>query len=169
MWCYSLRFPRIRKIKLGQTYMDCITFQELQMMGHESISAPFTENNKIDNLIVQLIKNPKRVRFIFDDKPKEFRFLKSEYFVYISRKFKLKDREEMTKWLDDRGFESIWSFEAALSHSDRKLIVISCKERCKELNESFDNDIVEYNLKIDTCDLSKSGLQIEGAYFTVRT
>ena len=148
--------------------MDCITFQELQTMGRDSISAPNTENAnvKIDNsIIAQEIRNPKRVRFVFDEEPKVARYLKSEFFVHISRKFKLKDREEMTKWLDDRGFELIWSLEAALSHSDRKLIVITGKD----FNESFEHDKIYINLKIDTYDLNKSGLQIEGAYFSIRT
>lgn len=152
MWCYSLRFPRIRRIKMNQSFLECLTFQELQEMGRLSISsAPIATTKEADKF--DELKPQKRVRFSINIVKAE-KLLKSDYFIHLSHKIKLSDREKLMKWFDFRGFELIWSFEAAMKYSTRKLIIISA-----------DNCPLYDNFLLIPFGEVESRLQIEGAYF----
>lgn len=156
MWCYSLRFPRIRKIKMNQSFMDCLTFQELQEMGQLSISASSTSKQVIEeHRPFDEVKPQKRVRFLIDH-DKTDKLLKSDYFVHLSHKIKLSDREKLIKWFDFRGFELIWSLEALMKYSTRKIIMISSNKPISD-----DDHIMIHFEEVE------SRLQIEGAYFRI--
>ena len=165
MWCYSLRFPRIRRIKMNQSFMDCLTFKELQEMGRLSIST--TDKVTIGQVLKQeqcqdqetftSLKPHKRVRFLMDEQPKPEKLLKSDYFVHLSHKIRLSERDKLTSWFDFRGFELIWSLEAAIKYSDRKLMIIICD---KEDDHHSDYLSINYNQILNR-------LQVEGAYFMI--
>ena len=161
MWCYSLRFPRIRRIKMNRSYMDCLTFQELQEMGRLSISTKLQElttdvtrdQGQEHELFIES-KPQKRVRFLLDNLQPD-KLLKSDYFVHLSHKIKLSDRDKLIKWFDFRGFELIWSLEAVIKYSDRKVIIISADD-CP-INDFILIPFGEV----------ENRLQIEGAYFRI--
>ena len=165
MWCYSLRFPRIRRIKMNQYFLDCLTFQELQGMGRDSISTISSEiisEPPVDESYTN--KPQKRVRFIFDDQDKQDikpeRLLKSNYYIHLSKKIKLMHRERLTSWLEYRGFELIWSFEAVLQFSDRKVIFVRHESDGIVQNENISFIIPWKSVEID--------LQVENSYFRLQ-
>lgn len=167
MWCYSLRFPRIRRIKMNQSFMDCLTFQELQEMGRFSattlptttMSTDIKSFNQITATEQDFIagKPEKRVRFVMDERFQPDKHRKSDFFIHLSHKIRLSDREKLTSWFDFRGFELIWSLEAALKYSERKILVIAADD---------DSEVYD-NITVIPCKLVEKRLQIEGAYFRI--
>lgn len=152
---------------MNQTFMDCLTFNELQNLGRESISMAPTSTIPNDPEPAYEIKpTQKRVRFVFDDQPKAEKLLKSDYFIVISRKISLVERENMSKWLDDRGFELIWSFEAALEYSNRDIIFID-----QEFNGTNParHPKIKQSIKITPQFSIEKAIIIEGAYFWIQT
>lgn len=152
MWCYSLRFPRIRKIKINQTFMECITFQELQELGRDSISTIPRDDIVIDesHTIKQI---QKRVRFITEESSK---MLKSEFYVYLSKRIRLSERDKLTEWFEYRGFELIWSLEALKMYGgERKVVFVSAS------TEDYSED---FKMRINYESVSKM-IKVEGAYF----
>lgn len=165
MWCYSLRFPRIRRIKMNQSYLDSLTFQELQGMGRESISAISSKQLPEASVDESYSSKPqKRVRFALDDQVgaeiiEGERLLKANYHVHLSRKIKLADRERLTSWLEYRGFELIWSYDAAIQFSERKIVLVK-----HEIDEIVKTDKIPFVIlwnRIET------DLQVDNAYFRI--
>ena len=162
MWCYSLRFPRIRRIKINQSFLDCLTFQELQGMGRDSISAIVSE--KIPAALVDESYNSKpqkRVRFALDNQEElKEKLLKANYHVHLSRQIKLADRERLIEWLEYRGFELIWSYEAAIQFSERKIILIK-----QENDDIVKTDKISIVIPWNSVE---TNLLVENAYFRLQ-
>ena len=137
MWCYSLRFPRIRKIKMNQSFMECMTFKELQELGRNSISSVLPIEAAPADETYSSKSSQKRVRFVLEE-PKQERMLKSEFFIYLSKKIKLAERESLTGWLEHLGFESSWSLAALKTYGiGRKLIYIHGDDEDNSLSYNF--------------------------------
>lgn len=159
MWCYSLRFPRIKRIKMGQTFMECISFQDLQELGRDSISTqqPKTKSEPV-NVDESYTSKPvqKRVRFVTEESAK---MLKSDFYVHLSKRIRLAEREKLTEWLEYRGFELIWSLEALKQYGQgrRVLYISSC---------SSDSQDEEFKLRINY-ETVMEVIKVEGAYFSV--
>lgn len=148
--------------------MDCLTFDELQRLGRDLISKVPETEIVIDSEPTFEVKSvQKRVRFVFDEEPKSEKMLKSDHFIVISRKIILAEREKIYKWLDERGFELIWSLDAALEYSTRQLIYLY-PEQDQDRDRVFQN-----TNKINQCITIKSNFRIEktiiveGAYFRI--
>lgn len=166
MWCYSLRFPRIRRVKMNSSFMDCLTFQDLQGMGRNSISATSSEvihEPLIDETYIH--KPQKRVRFVFDAQEgnqeiKQEKLMKSDYYIHLSKRIKLADRERLINWLEFRGFELIWSYEAAIQFSDRKIIYVT-----HESDDAINNEKISMKIPWNRVEID---LQVENAYFRIQ-
>jgi hypothetical protein len=161
MWCYSLRFPRIKSVKLSRTFMDCVSFQELQDMGKNYIS---TDNADVE--AISGMKPKKRVRFEIDMAEQPMKYLKNGFFFYLSKRLSLKDREKLSSWLDSRGFELIWSIEAALAYSDRHILVISTGVD-EDFSEFDSSSKIKHILVIDgnAEQQIENLIRVEGLYF----
>lgn len=146
--------------------MDCLTFNELQELGRESISTVVKDTKHFQQVdsVYDSKSVQKRVRFVLDEQPKAERLLKSDYFIVISRSISVSERELMYKWLDDRGFELIWSLEAALEYSPRSLIYIT-----KQSQYILDNEKIKSTVLIDSNKPLSASIHIEGAYFWIKT
>lgn len=159
MWCYSLRFPRIRKVKMNQSFLNCITFQDLQQLGRDSISNPTipTKTTPIDESYSSKPAQ-KRVRFVFEeDTERDENLMKTDFYVHLSKKIKLSEREMLTEWLEYRGFELIWSLEALRIYGTaRKVIYIY----------GDDDHIDEFKYKIHYRSVMKS-IRVQGSYFGI--
>lgn len=181
MWCYSLRFPRIKRIKLDCTFMDCVTFQELQVMGQESLIPLDSNMNtnttaRIETKLSTCTKPEKRIRFNFSEIANStnlYKYVKSDFFFCISKKIKLQERREIVNYLDERGIEIIWSLPAALKHSKRKIFLISTDQEIEtvEVETVSAGDKIE---KIEKIPEGPAGLEflkekfiIDKEYFSI--
>lgn len=146
---------------MNSSFMESLTFQELQEMGRYSTTTTTTASKSDFERPVEASfgegKPQKRVRFQIDEKIKSEKILKSDFFIHLSHKIRLSEREKLTSWLDFRGFELIWSLEASLKYSDRKILIITGEEDENEYDATF---VVPYKL-------IERKLQIEGAYFRI--
>ena len=151
MWCYSLRFPRIQKIKLDCDYLDCITFEQVQELGKQSIS---TERlNRPSETVPEFRKETKkRVRFVFDEKIQSERLVKSEYYLHVSMKINSRSRESICNWLEERGFEVIWSYMALMRYSYRKILLITSSS---DVTDYADDRVIKLNDLKDLVEILK--------------
>lgn len=152
---------------MNQTFIDCLSFNEFQELGRESISTVVAVKYPEEHISVYDSKpvSQKRVKFVFDAQPKAERLLKSEHFIVISRSINLSEREQMYKWFDDRGFELIWSLEAALEYSSRNLIHISHQDQ----DELLHHQRIKNTIIITNSRPFSELIHIEGAYFWIQT
>lgn len=119
----------------------------------ESTTAIIRNQGQKQELFIES-KPQKRVKFLLDNFQPD-KLLKSDFFVHLSRKIKLSDRDKLINWFDFRGFELIWSLEAVVKYSNRKLIIISAED-------CIINDFVSIPFGE-----VESRLQIEGDYFRI--
>lgn len=151
---------------MNQTFLDCLTFQELQGMGRDSISTISSET--LPELPVDesySSKPQKRVRFFLPnnneaEKIITEKLLKADYHVHLSRKIKLADRERISNWMEFRGFELIWSYEAAVRFSDRKIIIVT-----HESDEIVKNGKISHIIPWNSVE---TDLKVESGYFRLQ-